>query len=188
MCETMNKQIKSSGSYTANVLLGGLFILLGVVFLVGELFDIRIGHFIWPFLIMGPGVLLFLAALAFDDDNGQALASVGGLVTMIGLILFYQNVSGHWTSWSYAWALVAPTSVGLGLFCYGWLKNKPALRQKGWDVAKVGLSIFIVAAVFFEFIIGISGFGLGQIGWPLLLIALGIYLFVRNVNASWHKA
>jgi hypothetical protein len=74
------------------------------------------------------------------------------------------------------------------LFCYGSLKNKPELRQKGWDVVKVGLSIFIVAALFFEFIIGVSGFGLGQFGWPLLLIALGIYLFVRNLNASWRKA
>lgn len=181
-------EIKKSGLRSGNVWLGGLLILLGIVFLLGELFDIRLGQFIWPFFVIVPGVLLFLLALALDNDSGQAVASVGGLVTMVGLILLYQNVSGHYTSWSYAWALVAPTSIGLGLLSYGWLKHKPELQQRGWDVAKVGLSIFVVAAVFFEFIIGVSGFGLGRIGWPLLLIGLGLFLFIRNLSVSWHKA
>ena len=184
----MNKQIGTHGLHAGNFVLGGLLILLGIVFLIGELLNIRLGHFIWPFFVVGPGVLLFLLALAFDDDTGQALASVGGLVTMVGLILFFQNVTGFWASWSYAWALVAPTSLGLGLFAYGWLKHKSELRQKGWDVAKVGLGIFIVAAVFFELIIGVSGFGLGRFGWPLLLIGLGIFLFARNLISSWRKA
>lgn len=184
----MNKQIGTHGLHTGNLVLGGLLILLGIVFLVGELLNIRLGHFIWPFFVIGPGVALFLLALAFDDDTGQALASVSGLVTMVGLILFFQNVTGVWASWSYAWALVAPTSIGLGLFAYGWLKHKAELRQKGWDVAKVGLGIFIVAAIFFELIIGVSGFGLGRFGWPLLLIGLGVFLFARNLIASWRKA
>ena len=37
-------------------------------------------------------------------------------------------------------------------------------------------------------IIGVSGFGLGRFGWPLLLIALGVFLFLRNLRASWRKA
>jgi hypothetical protein len=133
-------------------------------------------------------VLLFLIALALDDDGGQALASIGGLITMVGLILLYQNVFDHYASWSYAWALVAPTSIGLGLLSYGWLKQKPELRKRGWDVAKVGLGIFIVAAIFFEFIIGVSGFGLGEFSWPLLLIGLGLFFLIRNLNINWHKA
>lgn len=184
----MNTQTKNSGLRSGNLWLGGLLILLGIGFLLGELFDIQIGRFIWPFFIIGPGVSLFLLALAFDDDSGQALASIGGLVTMVGLILLYQNISGHYASWSYAWALVAPTSIGLGMLSYGWLKQKPELRQRGWDVAKVGLGIFIVAAVFFEFIIGVSGFGFGAFSWPLLLIGLGLFLFIRNLNVSWHKS
>ena len=184
----MNKDIKKLDLRSGNVWLGGLLVLMGISFLLGELFDIRIGRFIWPFFIIVPGVLLFLVALTLDDDSGQAVASVGGLVTMVGLILFYQNISGHYTSWSYAWALVAPTSIGLGLLSYGWLKQKPELRQRGWDVAKVGLGIFIVAAIFFEFIIGISGFGFGSSGWPLLLIGLGLFLLIRNLTVSWRKA
>ena len=78
--------------------------------------------------------------------------------------------------------------MGLGLLGYGWLKGKADLRQTGWNLVKVGLGIFVAAAVFFELIIGVSGFGLGRFGWPLLLIALGVFLFVRNVSADWRKA
>lgn len=184
----MAKQLKNSNFRSGNVWLGGLLVLLGIAFLLGEMFDIHIGHFIWPFFVIVPGILLFLVALTLAGDNGQAAASVSGIVTMVGLILLYQNISGHYTSWSYAWALVAPTSIGLGLLSYGWLKNEPELRQRGWDVAKVGLGIFVVAAIFFEFIMGVSGFGLGHFSWPLLLIGLGLLLLIRNLTVSWHKA
>ena len=35
--------------------------------------------------------------------------------------------------------------------------------------------------VFFELIIGISGFGLGEFGWPLLLIGLGVIIVVYSL-------
>jgi hypothetical protein len=106
---------------------------------------------------------------------------------MVGLILFFQNVTGHWASWSYAWALIAPTSIGLGMFGYALLKGKPELRRESLQIIKVGLAIFVVAAIFFELIVGVSGFGLGRYGWPILLIALGIFFLVRNLTAGWHK-
>jgi membrane-bound ClpP family serine protease len=85
---------KSQGFHPGHALLGGLLILLGIVFLVGELFDIRIGSFLWPFFIIGPGVALFVLSLAVADDTGQGLSAVSGLITMVGLILFFQNVTG----------------------------------------------------------------------------------------------
>lgn len=183
----MSNKVDSKGFRPGNVMLGGVLLLLGVIFLIGELFNIRIGHFVWPFFIIGPGVFLFLLSLVFDDETGKGVSAVSGLVTMVGLVLFYQNVTGHWASWSYAWALVAPTSIGLGMFMYGLFKGKPAIRKEGWDVTKVGLVIFLVAAVFFELIIGLSGFGFGRFGWPVLLIALGVFLLFRNLSAGWHK-
>jgi hypothetical protein len=178
---------KSQGFHPGHALLGGLLILLGIVFLVGELFDIRIGSFLWPFFIIGPGVALFVLSLAVDDDTGQGMSAVSGLITMVGLILFFQNVTGHWASWSYAWALIAPTSIGLGMFGYALLKNKPELRRESLQIIKVGLAIFVVAAIFFELIIGVGSLSLGRYGWPLLLIAPGIFLLARNLTAGWHK-
>jgi hypothetical protein len=183
----MDVKKKSQGFHPGHAFLGGLLILLGIVFLVGELFNIRIGSFLWPFFIIGPGVALFLLSLAMDDDTGQGMSAVSGLITMVGLILFFQNVTGHWASWSYAWALIAPTSIGLGMFGYALLKGKPELRRESLQIIKVGLAIFVVAAIFFELIVGVSGFGLGRYGWPILLIALGIFFLVRNLTAGWHK-
>jgi Na+/melibiose symporter-like transporter len=74
------------------------------------------------------------------------------------------------------------------MFAYSWLKGMPELRRESWRIIKVGLGIFVAAGIFFELIIGVSGFGLGRFGWPLLLIVLGIFLFARNlVSAGWHK-
>jgi hypothetical protein len=183
----MKDKVVKNGFRPGNVVVGGVMIVLGILFLIGELFNIHIGEFIWPFFIMGPGVFLFLLSLMFDDDTGKGLSAVGGLVTMVGLVLFVQNVTGHWASWAYAWALVAPTSLGLGMFAYGLLKGNAEVRKEGWDVAKVGLGIFVVAAIFFELIVGLGGFGLGRFGWPLLLIALGVFFLFRNLTAGWHK-
>lgn len=184
----MEKEMEAqTGRPPGRVLLGGLLILLGVVFLLGELLDVRIGHFVWPFVVIGPGVSLFLLALTIDDSSGEAFAAVGGIITTVGLILLYQNLFNHWESWAYAWALVAPTSLGLSWLGYGWVKAKPEARARGRDMVKIGLSIFVVAAIFFELIIGISGFGLGSFSWPLLLIALGLFLVARNLMAAARK-
>jgi hypothetical protein len=183
----MSDKVENKGIRPGNVLLGGLLVFLGVIFLLGEILNIHIGEFLWPFFIIGPGVALFLLSLAVDNEPGRGLASVGGLVTMVGLILFYQNVTGHWASWAYAWALVAPTSIGLGMFAYGLLKGKAEIRKEGWDITKVGLAIFVVGAIFFELIIGVSGFGLGRFGWPVVLIVLGVFLLFRNLSAGWHN-
>jgi hypothetical protein len=184
----MSKLTENVRLPSGNAVLGGILILLGIVFLIGQVFDIHLGGVIWPFLVITPGVLLFLAALAVEDAAGEAMVAVGSIITMVGLILLFQSVSGYWATWAYAWALVAPTSIGLGHLIYGRLKNRPKLMQSGRDLTRVGLVIFVVAAVFFELIIGISGFGLGGFIWPVLLIVLGLYLLLRNMGANWRRS
>lgn len=170
---------------SGNAIIGLIFILVGFVFLLGELFDIQFGQYIWPFFIIGPGLFLFVLSLTMKDEEGKGVAAVSGVVTMVGVVLLVQNVTGLWASWAYAWALVAPTSLGLGMMTYGIFKGRVEVRKEGWDLAKVGLTIFIVAAVFFELIIGVSGFGIGRLGWPVALIALGLFLLYRNFTAGW---
>lgn len=184
----MSKNSQIIGFRHSNALFGGILVIVGIVFLLGELFDIHIGRFVWPFLIIGAGSVLFLLALTAEPSAGQALAMVGSIIGMVGLILLYQNITGHWASWAYAWALIAPTSPGIGLFLYGNLRDQPAAVKSGKDLMKVGLGIFMVAAIFFELIIGVGGLGIGRYGWPLLLIILGILLLARNLGASWRKA
>ncbi|NJN54249.1 MAG: hypothetical protein HC804_05495 [Anaerolineae bacterium] len=47
-----------------------------------------------------PGIMLFLAALMLDQEVGQALAMVSGIVTMVGLILLAQSITDNWASWA----------------------------------------------------------------------------------------
>jgi hypothetical protein len=54
------------------------------------------------------------------------------------------------------------------------------MSATGRQRAVVGIIIFLVLAVFFEFVIGFGGrgIGLGGIGWPVMLIVLGAVLLV----------
>jgi hypothetical protein len=95
---------------------------------------------------------------------------------MAGLILMGHVLTDYWATWAYSWALLYPTAVGLGLLAYGIVKTRLDLRRAGWHLTMIGLALFLVFAVFFEFIIGLGGFGL-EYGWPLLLISLGLLVF-----------
>jgi hypothetical protein len=181
----MEKNSENNRFRNSNAIFGILLLLSGIVFLFGELLDIHIGQFLWPFVVIGVGVGLFLLALGVEEKTGEALAIVSGIVSMVGLILLYQNITDHWASWSYAWALVAPTGPGLGHFLYGTAKGRSEMVKAGKDLMKVGLGIFLVAAVFFELVIGVSGWGISQYGWPMLLIVLGLFLLLRNLRTTW---
>lgn len=162
-----------------NLVIGVLLIAVGLMFIGGQLLDIRIGRFIWPFFILAPGALLLSFAFSEKVTNGEPLAVFGSMTTTLGLLLFYQSVTGHWASWAYAWALLAPTSIGAGLWLYGARKDRPDLISSGKTVVTVGMIIFLVGAVFFEMLLGISRFG--SILIPVVLILLGGFLLFRNL-------
>lgn len=171
----------------SNVLGGGLLIILGIMLLVGQIFDIHLGQYLWPFTIIVPGILLFMGALALEDEPAKALAIIGGIVTTAGVVMLVMALTDLWASWAYAWALVAPTGPGLGLWLLGTLKGRADLVQSGRDLIRIGLIIFAVAAAFFELVLGLHGFSLGDYGLPLLLIGLGLLLLVRNIRAGWRQ-
>lgn len=161
--------------------LGGILIVLGILLLLVNVLDINLGRFGWPFFIIVPGILLFVFALAMEEQIGKLLAIVGSIVTMAGLLLLYQNTTDHWESWAYAWALVCPASIGFGQIIYGSLKSQEDMIKTGTRLAIIGIAIFLIGVIFFELVIGISGFGLGHFVWPLLLIGLGLSLILHSL-------
>lgn len=176
----MKEQRKSK---TGNVVIGVLLILVGAAFLIGQFLDIDVGRVAWPLFIIVPGVAVYLAALAMPEEPGKGFSALGSIVTMVGLILFYQNTFDHFESWAYAWALVAPTSLGLGWIGYGLIRGRSEMVSEGLNLAVVGLTMFLVAAAFFELVLGISGFRLAWADdlWPVLLILLGLLLLMRSL-------
>lgn len=153
-----------------------LTILAGILFLADGMFAGRLGANLWPLRTIVPGVALFVGALFMDEKIGVPLSIVSTTTTMTGVILMVHVLTDYWATWAYSWTLLFPTAVGFGLLAYGLAKTNPKLRRAGWRLTKVGLGLFLVFGVFFEFIIGLGGFSLNY-GWPLLLISLGLFAF-----------
>jgi hypothetical protein len=168
------------------ILLGGILIVIGIAWLAGQFVRIDVGHYGWPFFVIAPGLLLLVLELT-TPQSAPGLAVAGCVVTVTGLILLYQNSTDHFASWAYAWALVAPGSVGLGLLLHGWVGHNPALVKSGSRTAAVGLGLFIAGAFFFEAIIGLGGERIQQparIALALVVIAVGVGLLVFNLRAQ----
>ena len=158
---------------------GIVLIVLGAVFLVVQLTpDLpRWFHvaYSWPLIVVGVGVfLLLLGLLTGEPDMAVPACVVGG----IGGLLYWQNATGNWVSWSYAWTLI-PGFVGVGILLSGLLggRTKKSVRE-GSQLIVVSLVLFAIFGSFF----GALGF-MGRY-WPLLIIGLGLLLLLQGVIRS----
>lgn len=182
-----DKPVIKLGSNMVGTLAGAILILLGIAFLVVRfilsIFDFDFGRYTWPLFIIVPGVLMFLSAFVLERQAGVTLAILGGMVTITGVILMIQNLFDLYATWAYAWALIAPTSMGLAKLLYGTLRGLGDEVKNGLAMTGVGAVIFVVAGAFFELIIDINGFGL-NVSWlclPTLLIGGGIITLIVNL-------
>lgn len=164
--------------------LGVILIAVGIVFFVGQQLDIDWGAEMWPFYVMGPGVVLL--AFGLTQPRGSGLTIAGSIVTIVGAILLYQNLSDHWESWAYAWALVGPGGSGVGMLLYGTRSGDAKMARDGFWQVVTALAIFAVGFVFFEGIIGLSGERWNIPEWvmPAVIIALGLLVLARAVTAG----
>jgi multisubunit Na+/H+ antiporter MnhC subunit len=93
-------------------------------------------------------------------------------------MMFIQNLTGYWQSWAYSWTIIL-VLVGLGIFIMGLYTEDLQRRQAGLRVMKVGAILFIIFGGFFELILNaFRPYGIQQYLFPVLLVALGIYLVV----------
>jgi len=163
------------------LILGASLLIIGVLLLLGQFLRIPLADYLWPFIFIVPGVILFISAVNMES-GGSGLAIAGGILTALGGLFLFQSITGFWVSWAYAWSLVAPTSIGLSQWIFGSIKKNDSLVTGGQQLMRVGLTIFAIGFIFFEIILGISGFGLEQFGLPVIpiaLIAIGIFILIR---------
>jgi hypothetical protein len=167
---------------TSTLALGVVMVVLGLFFLVVRVFDIDLSRYGWPLYVIIPGLTLLIVGYV---SLGSGALIPGGIVTTAGLVLAYQSATEDWASWAYAWALVAPGGVGLGLFLQG-LRNRDAgLIRQGRTLIFVAALIFMVGFVIFETIFNISNFDYGLFGkaaLPGLLIVVGVILLARSLQ------
>src|SRR5215207_4641431 len=151
----MTNQSNNRGLSGVFIGLGVLLIVMGVLFFVGQAVGFDLGPFGWPFFVIIPGLAVTGAGLAAGGLTGERITPLGAAVTMVGVILLYQNTADHFESWAYAWALVFPTSIGLGRIIYGSLKERKDMVASGGRLALIGAALFLLGAFFFELIVGI---------------------------------
>jgi hypothetical protein len=165
--------------------LGIVLVVVGLFALLVVLSGVDLTQNGWPLFIIIPGLTLLI--VGFISFGGVATVP-GGIVTMLGLVLAYANSSGDWPAWAYAWALVIPGGIGLGVYLQALRDHdQPSLRN-GRNLIVISLMIFLIGFVVFESILGISGrdyFGnFGKAALPALLIIVGAILLVRSIQAS----
>jgi hypothetical protein len=160
----------------SNLFLGLLLILIGgwliVTRQVPSLQAWLDHNFIWPMWVIGAGALILLIGLI---TGAPGMAIPASIVAGIGGILYYQEVTSNYSSWSYMWTLI-PGFVGVGEILAGILGERTRRNLSS------GLRNLVVSAVMFlafgTFFGGLSI--LGEYGAPILIILLGIYVLARG--------
>jgi hypothetical protein len=164
--------------------LGGLLLLLGMVVLLGQAFHLDLGRVGWPFFVIVPGLGLLGLGLAVPGRLGEVLAMLSGVVAVAGLLLLFQNATGRFETWAYAWTLVVLAGAGAGRWLLGVVRGRGELAASGAWMIGAGLAAFLGLAVFFEVVIGIGGRHYGTVSryaLPVLLILAGLALLGRRL-------
>lgn len=165
------------GRNRTNLVLGLLLILLGAWMIatnqIPELQRWMNLNFSWPMWVIGAGALILVIGLLVGAPGMAVPASI---VAGIGGILYYQNTTGLWESWSYMWTLI-PGFVGVGTILSG-LLGENTRRNLG-----EGLRLLLISGVLFVVFGTFLGHLnlLGVYGAPILLIALGVWVIARGL-------
>lgn len=165
-------------------LVGGIvLILVGLGFLLGRLIGDRFGVPLWPLWIVVPGLAMLVGSLFIRDASGVGLAIPGAVVTTVGLVLWVQAVTDAWATWAYAWALVGPGGVGLGMLVHGLATGDRTRAGEGFRTLLVGLGLFLGFALFFEGVLGLSGTRIAGLDTilPAAIVVLGVILLVASL-------
>jgi hypothetical protein len=173
--------MQTNRSNTGALVGGAVLIAFGLLALAGQVFRNVDWGSLWPFTVIGFGALFFVLMFT-GGKQAAAFAIPGSIVGGIGLILLFQNITQHWESMSYFWTLII-LFVGVGIYIMGLYGGDLQQKQSGLRVMKVGFILFIIFGAFFEMIFS----SYSNILFPLLLIALGVYLVLSRSGLLGQK-
>lgn len=162
-----------NSSQRTTVVLGVLLIIVGL-FLAAVQFYPPLRAWIpvafeWPMIVMLVGAGLFvLGLLVRAPEMAIPACIVGG----IGGILYYQNATQDWGSWSYMWALI-PGFVSIGMILARLMGGNAGSYRDALGTLLTSAFLFLVFSAFLG--------GRNWLGayWPLLLVAWGIYILIK---------
>lgn len=163
------------------VAVGLVLVVIGVALFAGQLMGIGFEDLGWPALVIAAGAVILLIGLVVAGEQGMVIG--GAVATTVGLVLLFQDRTGRWETWAYAWALVGPAASGLGLALWGARTGNAAdIRNGIWGLLG-GLAVFVIGFLFFEGVIGIGGDRIALPEWllPVAVIGIGVVVLGRGM-------
>lgn len=152
-----------------NMFIGGLFIIIGALFLFSNLGYLRFSwSYVWPLALLVPGIYLHISFFAGMDKNPGILVPAG-ILTTYGL-LFYANVFLGWGIMAELWPIfLIGISIGLTeLYLFG-SRDKALLIPIG-ILGGLGM-IFLTNSIYILNRKYIA---------PIFLIILGVLILVKG--------
>ena len=129
----------------------------------------------WPLNVVAAGAIILLIGLLV---GAPGMAIPAAIVAGIGGILYYQNRSNDYASWSYMWTLI-PGFVGVGQILAGALGRSTREARSGMNLILTSVVMFIIfAAIFGKLSM------LGPYFPAVVLILVGLWFLVRGF---WHR-
>jgi hypothetical protein len=161
--------MRRRGNIAGAILLIGVGVFYLAVAMLPGFKEVAYGRTTWPLQIVTLGALFFAAGILSFTPAFFIPASV---ITGVGGILYYQNLTGNWASWSYMWALI-PGFVGIGLILFGIFGRKLGAIIGGlWNIFS-GLVLFSIFGLAF------GNLPYVNLVWPVALILLGFFFLLR---------
>ncbi len=162
---------------------GVILVVAGGAILLERVLQQYVGVPTWPAWIVIPGIAMLVGSLFIPPRGGLGLAVPGAIIASVGLVLWVQDVTGLYSTWAYAWALVAPTAPGVAMLLYGAVHRDGDLVGDGLRSTLTGVALFAGFAFFFEGVIGLNGHPLGRLDeiLPYALIGLGALFVVVSL-------
>lgn len=167
-----------------NYIIGLIFIALGILYLLANVYDIEFNIFdlirtFWPtlFLIL-PGILMHSAFFSGKNKDAGILVP-GGILLVVGITC---QISMMFTAWAHTWPgyLLA---VAVGLFELYLFGN----RDKGLLIPVAilgGLSIVFMNWITFQWLLDVH---LRRYIVPGLLVLFGLLIIIRNIPHKCNK-
>lgn len=108
----------------------------------------------------------------FEKDHRRGKVYAGALLVVVGLLWFAKRAGVLFPEWLFSWQMFL---IGLGLF----IGAKHNFRGGGWIIPMIVGGIFLLE----EFIVGID---LHFYIWPIVVIAIGLFMIVKPRNHRRH--
>jgi len=162
------------------LVVGAVLICMGALALFERLFEgTKFWGMLWPFIIIGFGALFFVGMFLLGKSFAW-MAIPGSIIAANGLMLFLQNLTGRWETWSYSWTVIL-MSIGAGIYIMGAWQGDASRRRAGVKLFEVGAVMFVIFGAFFEVIFSLGApQGMREYVFPVALLLLGTYLIVKR--------